>query len=180
MTLDICGTLTDKMPLVAHGVAGWTPEEQAHLEGCADCAGEWELVRATMRLGDQAVARLETSRLATAVLGEVKRRGRQDRWQRTGWMVGLAAAAAIILVVTTRGPSSRPELAVGVDSGIGPAMQVGVHLPLAELESLDQSQLESVLEGLDAPVSEVEPGLSPSFGDLDDTQLERVLRSLEG
>ena len=53
-------------------------------------------------------------------------------------------------------------------------------LPLAELDSLDVGQLQAVLDGLDSPVGEATPGEAPSFGDLDDSQLERVLRSLEG
>ena len=179
MTRDICGTLTDKMPSVLHGTEGWTGEERAHLDGCADCAGEWKLLQAAARLGHEAASGLDTARLGNAVLDEVKRRGRRDRWRRSGGMLGLAAAAVIALVVLTRGPSPRPVLA-GVDSAVMPAAQMGANLPLAELESLDSTQLESVLEGLDAPVGEVAPGPSPSFGDLDDSQLERVLRSLEG
>lgn len=180
MTLDMCGTLTDRMPLVAHGAAEWSAAELAHLGSCADCAAEWNLIRTTARLGDRTAARLDTARLAAAVLGEVKQRKQRDRWRRGSWMVGLAAAAAIVLVVTLQGPPARPDLASAVDSGTGQAVEVGLHLPLAELESLDQGQLESVLEGLDAPVSEVDPGPAPSFGDLNDSQLERVLRSLEG
>jgi hypothetical protein len=53
-------------------------------------------------------------------------------------------------------------------------------VPLAELEGLDDSQLEAVLQSLDAPLGESGGGPAPSFGDLDDSQLERVLRSLEG
>ncbi len=180
MTLDLCATLTDKLPLVAHGRVELSALEARHLVECAECAAEWRLVQSTARLGTRAAANLDTARLAPGVLGEVKRRGRLDRWRRGAGLVGLAAAAAIVLVVAIEGPTARPELATGVDSG-GPApIQVGLHLPLAELESLESSELESVLEGLDSPMGEVAPGLTPSFGDLDDSQLERVLRSLEG
>jgi hypothetical protein len=180
MTLEICGTLTDKMPLVAHGTASWSAGDLAHLSACADCAAEWELVQSTARLGERAAGRLDTARLATAVLDEVRTRKQRDRWGRGGWIAGLAAAAAVVLAVSLQGPPVRPPVALAVDSGAEQAVTVGMHLPLAELESLDQNQLESVLDALEAPVGEVNPGPAPSFGDLNDSQLESVLRSLEG
>ena len=45
---------------------------------------------------------------------------------------------------------------------------------------LDGDQLQAVLEALDPPLGATGGGPSPSFGELDDSQLERVLRSLEG
>lgn len=53
-------------------------------------------------------------------------------------------------------------------------------MPLAELESLDEGQLEAVLDGLEAPLTEGGAVAPPALGDLDDAGLERVLRSLEG
>ncbi|MBK8005811.1 MAG: sigma-70 family RNA polymerase sigma factor [Gemmatimonadetes bacterium] len=61
-----------------------------------------------------------------------------------------------------------------------PLVAVGFHLPLAELDQADAEVLEAVLDQLDAPVGEGSSMDAPSLGDLDDTQLERVLRSLEG
>ena len=179
MNDDRCGAIAEKMPLVLHGQAVWTAEEAAHLAECADCAAEWTLLRTTAGLGAAAAARLDPMKVAAGVTREVKRRRRQDRWTRGGWMTGLAAAAALVLFVATSGPQGRRVVA-GHDSVAEPGAEMGMSLPLAELESLDPSQLQAVLDGLDAPLGDVAPGPAPSFGDLDDSQLERVLRSLEG
>lgn len=51
---------------------------------------------------------------------------------------------------------------------------------MAELDALDEDQLQAVLEHLDAAAGSLDGGVEPRMGDLDDQQLERVLRSLEG
>jgi hypothetical protein len=53
-------------------------------------------------------------------------------------------------------------------------------IPVAELDSLDNGELESVLQDLDAPLGAGTLNSTPGLGDLDDVQLERLLRSLEG
>lgn len=180
MSDEICGTVQDKLPLVAHGRAAWTAGEAAHLASCADCAAEREVVERATRLGAGAAARLDTAKLAAGVLGEIGRRRRQDRWRRNAGMIGLAAAAVLVVAVALRTPQ-RPQLAQRPDSVAPVTVAAGVlTLPLAELDSLDVGQLQAVLDGLDSPVGEATPGEAPSFGDLDDSQLERVLRSLEG
>lgn len=178
MTID-CEMLSEKMPAVAHGEASWTAEESAHLSTCFACAAEWRLIQRAAHLGDAAAAGLDTSALSASIMAQVSRRGRRDRFTRNAWFTGLAAAAAIALVVYTgRGPRQVP---VGpVDSAVSAQTDMSFHLPLSELEALDSDQLQSVLDGLDAPVGEVSPDPAPSIGDLDDNQLERVLRSLEG
>lgn len=179
MTID-CGLLSDKMPGVAHGEASWTTEESAHLTACFACASEWRLIQRAVHLGDGAAAGLDTAGLSASIMAQVARRGRQDRFTRNAWYTGLAAAAAIALVVFTGRGGHRGQVGPVVDSGVAPAVDMSFHLPLSELESLDPDQLQSVLDGLDTPIGEVEPGPAPTFGELDDTQLERVLRSLEG
>lgn len=179
MTID-CESLREKMPGVAQGELAWTPEEAAHLSACAECAAEWRLIQRAARLGEGAARSIDPASLSAAVLSRVAARGRRDRWTRGAWVTVLAAAAAIALVVVT-GRGGRPgQLATGGDSGVAAGVDLSYSLPLSELEALDSEQLQSVLDGLDVPVGEVEPGLAPSFGDLDDNQLERVLRSLEG
>jgi hypothetical protein len=178
MSTHLCESLTDKMPLVAHGQLTWTEAEAAHFAECRDCRAEWQLIQ-TAR--DLRAAPVDETRLADAVLAGVARRTRLARWRRNGWLTGLAAAAAVALVVW-RGGADRTGQSVthGVDSSPALATEAGFHLPLAELEGLDAEQLQSVLEGLDAPVGREGPGGVPSMGELDDHQLERVLRSLEG
>lgn len=178
MTID-CEMLSEKMPAVAHGDAWWTPEESAHLAACAGCAAEWRLIQGAVRLGDRTVAGLDPAELSASIMSQVATRSRRDRFTRNAWYTGLAAAAAIALVVFT-GRGRNHEVATGVDSAVTSGVDLTFHLPLSELEALDSDQLQAVLDDLDSPVGEVEPGPPPSFGDLDDTQLERVLRSLEG
>jgi hypothetical protein len=179
MTVE-CELLSEKMPAVAHGDQSWTREEAAHLTSCFECAAEWRLIQRAARLGESAALTIDPASLSAAVGSQVARRARRDRWARGAWMTGLAAAAAIAVMVFTGRGGQAGSLAVGSDSGAAVGVDLSFHLPLSELESLDSDQLQTVLDGLDGPVSEVEPGPAPSFGDLDDNQLERVLRSLEG
>jgi anti-sigma factor RsiW len=180
MTTELCNSVSDKLPRVASGELEWTTEEAAHLAACPECAAEWRLTRRARVLGDQVAAAIDPASLSARVLAGVAARRRRDRWTRGAWVTTLVAAAAIAIVVWTGGRHREGSVAVGPDSNPVVTADAGFHLPLAELESLDSDQLESVLDGLDAPVGEVAPGPAPSFGDLDDHQLERVLRSLEG
>jgi hypothetical protein len=169
---DQCEVLRERMPDVAHGAGTWTEAEEAHLAGCAECAAEWRLVRTALHLGDAAARRVDPARLAAAVAMGVVRERRVTRWKRVGWLSGLAAAATVALVVW-RG--STPNDAPAMGDTVAEYL-----LPLAELESLDETQLQAVLDALDAPLSDGGSAGGPTLGDLTDTQLERVLRSLEG
>ncbi len=163
--------LRDQMPEVAGGAAQWSAAEAAHLAGCADCAAEWRLIQAAQKLGEAAAHRVNSSRLGAAVLAGVTRERRVRRWLRAGWLTGLAAAAVLLLMVW-RG---RPQSAAPTETAVAE-----YRLPLAELESLDEQQLQAVLDALEAPIGAGGSADGPTLGDLDDTQLERVLRSLEG
>ncbi len=169
---DHCEALRERMPDVAHGAGAWTEAEAAHLAACVECAAEWRLVRTALHLGDAAARRVNPARLAAAVASGVVRERRVSRWKRAGWLTGLAAAAAVALVVWWgSAPSDTPVMADTVAEYL---------LPLAELESLDEVQLQAVLDALDAPLGDGGSAGGPTLGDLTDTQLERVLRSLEG
>jgi hypothetical protein len=174
-----CESLVDKMPEVAHGRAVWTPDEALHLANCVECAAGWRVIEAAPRLGAAAAARIDVARLTRQVqdrLTAERVAQRSRRWRgRIGWVTGLAAAAVLVLFVW-RGRRAEPD---GVPTVVT-ASTVKFTVPLAELEGLDDTQLEAVLESLDAPLGESSGGPVPSFGDLDDSQLERVLRSLEG
>lgn len=167
----LCEAVTDRMALVRHGHAEWTAEEAAHLASCAECAREWAVVDAAARLGAGAAGRVDPARVGAAVLTRLGGERRRRRWWRAGGLVGLAAAAALAILVVSRGPGQGPTtVAAGGD----------FYVPVAELESLDETQLEAVLEGLEAPITDGSLAAPPALGDLDDVQLERVLRSLEG
>lgn len=163
--------LRERMPAVAGGGSRWTPAEAAHLGACPDCAAEWQVVLTASRLGTTVAARVSPARLGAAVLAGVARDRLAARWRRAGWLTGLAAAAALMFMVWRGGtaPAHQTETAVAE-----------YLLPLAELESLDEQQLQAVLDALDAPLGDGGSAGGPTLGDLDDTQLERVLRSLEG
>jgi hypothetical protein len=172
-----CEAMTDRMPEVASGTTAWTAEEAAHLGRCPDCQAEWRLIEAARSLGAGAAARLDSGQAAARVLARLASERRRVRWRRAGLGVALAAAAALLLVVWTgrTGPISSPG-PTPVPGGLTEAFRI----PVAELDSLDANQLESVLEDLDAPLDQGRLTGAPPMGELDDVQLERVLRSLEG
>jgi len=169
-----CHIIGDRMPYVANGKAVWRPSESAHLETCQDCRLEWELVRATHALGSGVVTSLDTSRIGERV---TRRMAEADSAARPGilhsgrrWLIGLAAAAALVLVVRSWRPG-QPE--------VKPPSPAAVTV-LNELDDLTPSELESVLEAL-PPAAEAVPHLETvPFGDLEPQDLERMLRSLEG
>jgi hypothetical protein len=172
-----CEAMTDRMPEVASGASAWTAEEAAHLAGCTECRAEWKLIELARRLGAGAAAGLDSARTATLVLARLASERRVVRWRRTGLGVALATAAALLLVVWTGWP--RP-MSTSTPTPVAGGVTEGFRIPVAELDSLDANQLESVLEDLDAPLEEGRLTGAPPMGELDDVQLERVLRSLEG
>jgi hypothetical protein len=169
-----CNVMTDRMVPVAHGRAAWTDEEEAHLARCPDCAAGWRLVAAARQHGDSATRRLESARVSREVLARLDRERGHRRWRRMGLIGSLAAAALVTLVVWTDQNRSHPV------QGGGDVTAQAFQLPLAELESLDAGELTTVLEGLEAPLGAEATPEAPGLGDLQDTELERVLRSLEG
>jgi hypothetical protein len=166
-----CERLTDRMIAVAHGGPGWNADEAAHLSRCPDCSAEWRLIQAAQRLGESAAGRIDPAQVSRLV---AQRMATRRQWHRAGWVGLLAAAAAVVLIVWGgRGPVARETIAAA-------ARNTEFHLPLAELDSLDAGQLQSVLDGLDAPIgSDASPDV-PALGDLESPELERILRSLEG
>jgi hypothetical protein len=157
------------MALVAHGRADWTGEEARHLQTCPSCAAEWRVVVAAAGLGAAAAQRLDASRLGTAVLRRLRA---QRRWRRTAWL-GMAAAAAVGLVLWLDRPTDD-RLATTTEA------RLEFHLPMVELESLDADQLQAVLDDLDGPLGATAAPDAPVLDDLEDQELEHVLRSLEG
>jgi hypothetical protein len=166
--MNECERLTDKMALVVHGRDAWTESEAAHLRGCAACTVEWQVVLAASRLGATRGSGIDTAKLSRVVL---TRLAAARKRRMTGWVV-LAAAAAIILLVWARGSIPGP--------GTPTASTGRFRLPLAELESLDAFQLRAVLQDLEGPLGGSAAPDAPGLGDLENQELERVLRSLEG
>ena len=163
-----CEEMLERMPAVALGEAQWTEEETTHLAGCTSCQAEWSLIQKAVAVGGQVPLDLEKT--GAAVIGRLRDERRERRLRRVGLLSGLAAAAAVALVVWSRVPH-RAERTTIPDA---------FWIPVAELDSLDNGELQSVLQDLDAPLGAGTLNITPGLGDLDDVQLERLLRSLEG
>lgn len=171
--MTLCEGLSDRMPMVAAGRAQWSDEESTHLASCADCAAEWRLIGgvrhlgATVPVGDPALIAV---RIRERLAGELSAKVIPLRPRRsTGWMVGLALAAAVVLAIAVPRWSDRSE-----PGGAGQSTQV-----LSELDDLSATELEAVLKEFDSG-----PGIGESApagtGDLNTDELERILRSMEG
>ena len=176
--MTLCDGLSDRMPLVAAGRVHWTDEESAHLVSCADCAAEWQLIAGARRLGagvlvgDPAgIAARVRERLAADAPALAKVIPLRPR-RATGWVWGLALAAAVVLAVAM--PRWRSTIVPGY-SELGTASAQ----TLSELDDLSASELEAVLKEFDS-----NPGIGESVpagtGDLNTDELERILRSMEG
>ena len=164
-----CEDMLDRMPVVAAAGGNWTEAEEQHLRDCVECAKEWKIIAAGRRLGAGADAGINADAIAVAVLRRLAQgRRRRGLIRRVGWVVGLAAAASLTFVVLTgrRGPE--------------PPDRHGLVIPVAELDSLDAVQLQAVYESLEAPLVEGAGSENTPLGELDEQQLERILRSLEG
>jgi len=170
-----CGDLLDRMPVVAAGRGNWSADEAAHLAGCAECQEDWALIQKARTLG-QAGEHIDTGKIESQLMARLATARRADRIRRGGWLAGLAAAAAVTLMLWrgSAAPTAGPAPAA-----IAPVAET-FSIPVAELETLDGGQMEAVLENLEGPLSAGETPDVPSFGDLDNEQLQSVLGSMEG
>jgi len=163
-----CHHLSDRVPAVALGRDRWTTEDEAHLAECADCRAEWDLVRAAGRIGGGLPSLADRSDLAAAVLRRVADApAPEPRRRALRWAGGLAAAAAVTLAVwagTTRAP--RP-----------PTTTAGV---AAAVEPLSTAQVDSLLDAEEVPLAGWSMLETPTLGDLNEDELERLLRTWEG
>jgi hypothetical protein len=169
-----CTRLSDRIPDVALGRAGWTPDQAAHLYACADCSAELALVQATIALGRQAPVLSDPQTMADSIGRRLVERRRRRDWVRP--MAGMAAAAALLAAVWTRWPT-RPERPASEPAH---AVTSQALVPLPELELLEPAELDSLLERMEAPVAGSSTLDAPSLGDLEDTELEQVLATWEG
>ena len=170
-----CHLIADRMPDVANGKAVWRASESAHLASCQECWREWDLVRAAQGLGAGVAAALDTGRVADQVARRLAEASPVVRPRAVGpttrWLIGLAAAAALVLAV-------RPWRFGGAATNrSNPVAAVSV---LNELDDLTPTELESVLEALPSAAEAVPHVETVPFSDLEPKDLERVLRSLEG
>ncbi len=159
------------------GRTAWSEAEAAHLASCADCRLELELVAVARRLGTVPLAGFDPKRVATGVLlrlatapAELPARAVRHPVR---WLAALAAAAAVMLVVSRRAPSGPADLS---DRGHGGALVVSV---LHELDGLSEPQLEEMLQSMPPAIRALDHVEMAPLSDLNATDLERVLRSME-
>ena len=168
-----CERLSDRMPRVMAGKDRWSGDEEEHLNGCADCRREWQLLARGAALGAD-LPPLDTARMSAQLRQRLTAAHAESRNARRAWVVAAMAVAATLLLVVFRPPASGPA------EVSGPVAVNGLELPVIELDSLSAEQLRTVLESLEAPLGSSSTLDAPSLQDLDDHQLERLLRSLEG
>jgi hypothetical protein len=171
MTVD---HLTDRIPEVLNGGAGWTAAEEAHLGRCDVCQAEWHLV-VEARNHAAPRARVDADRIAGAVLARLRAEpvvlpmaGRR-RWLRPVVLVA-AAAASIALLVVFDDPVPRDDRA---------AVPAREPTMLPELDQLLESELEVILAMFpEDPVAA--PRSQTRLGDLTDGELEQLLEEMDG
>jgi hypothetical protein len=163
-----CRRLSDRIPAVALGRDRWTAEDEVHLAHCDDCRSEWELVRAAGRIGEHLPPLADRADLAAAVLRRVTEDPVPAPRRRTlRWAGGLAAAAAVTLAVWTGGTLGREGEAAGTAGA-------------AAVEPLSTAQVDSLLEADEVPLAGWSMLETPTLGDLNEDELERLLRTWEG
>ena len=175
--MNDCGWLSDRIPGVTLGQSQWTPEEVLHLDGCADCRQEAELVRAAAGVGRGVMEKVKPDALAGAVLQRLSSARKAERLRRRTWSVAGLAAAAAILAAVWSGGMGRTE---SPSAGAGSLASAPLTFPLPELESLQPAELDSVLRTMDEPAFRESTTDDPDLGDLNADELERVLDSWEG
>lgn len=172
--MNPCHHLSDRMPEVARHASRWTADEAAHLLACEDCGAEWHLVGSAVAMGHGVASRVNADQVAEQVIARLRESpavvAPARPWVRRA-LLPFAAAAALVSAVWFGWPA-----AAGQDQ---PAVLVAV---LPELDDLDETELESLVEGLAG--TEADP-LRPleadeSLGDLSDSELESLLRLMEG
>ncbi|MDQ3137750.1 MAG: hypothetical protein M3Q93_09195 [Gemmatimonadota bacterium] len=202
--MTVCARLSDRMPDVALGRSGWTVDEAAHLDACADCLAEWNILSTAARLGASLVVSPDPAIMAARIIERVVIERSRERARTRGWAgAGIAAAAAAVALAVWTGqgdrpssvpaPTEPPAVSSPVAAAPGPARrptdsslaqarpnpQERWELPMPELDSLSVEELDSMLRALDEPLAQadVETVGSDEAGD---DELESVLAGLEG
>jgi hypothetical protein len=168
-----CEWLSDRIPAVALGQGEWMPDEIRHLNDCASCRREWEIVQLASRLGQKAGLSFDPAAITAGVLRRLDRERQDARLRHRGWtFAGLTAAAAVVAAIWTGGLPSEPSKAQRVGTAVA-----GLSIPLPELDSLGPAELDSVLQTMDEPILGGSTSDDPSLGDLNYDELKRVLDS---
>ena len=157
--------LSERMAAVLSGRSNWTAAEADHLEACAECRDEWELLAGAQALG-RAAPRVDVAAIAGAAVARASAARRRDRWTRRSPWMALAAAAAIALVVLPRGGA--------------PVADPSAEVAIAELDGLGAADLQLVLEAVEAGLPGTAAAEDDEAAEADAAALEAVLSGLEG
>ncbi|HET6779223.1 MAG TPA: hypothetical protein VFH26_10065 [Gemmatimonadales bacterium] len=172
-----CGWLSDRIPAVALGRAEWTPQEMQHLQECQECQREWQVVRAASRHGEDGGG-IDPEAVAASVLRRLREEPPAPQIRRRTWALGGLAAAAATIIAIWAGQTADQA---GTTRQNGSLAAAQLEIPLPELESLQASELDSVLQALDEPNNLRDSGVGePELSDLNSDELERVLDTWEG
>lgn len=167
-----CDAIQDRMPAVALGISAWNNVEARHVASCAECVQEWRLVQVGSALQSRTV--IDADRAVINVLARL-RAGPEaaqpiHRIPWRGGLIGLLAAAASVALVIW----APRRVADGADGVAGTAIELAV---LPELQRLNDSELEVVLQSLGPTTADAAPGAVPHLEDLTDRELEQLLSS---
>lgn len=168
---------SDRLLVLAGAPDSGVADEAAHLADCAECQLELRLLGAARRLGAARVPSLSSDRVLAAVrarLAQPDDHPKPSAFPRPArWVVGLAAAAALALVVRfTVLPGANPVAGAPVQAAVTSSL-------FHELDDLSAPELEAVLSTLTANSERMPAVDATPFGDLTTSDLERVLRSME-
>lgn len=171
--------LIDQMPEVARSEREWTSAEVEHFDACEQCRAEWQVVELALanrsplpEVDADGIAQAVLRRLSLPSGATVPIETGRHRWWRP--ILGLAAAAAVVVVAMTQFRSRTDESAVA-------ASPVREATMLPELDGLLQGEMEVLLASMETDRAAEEPiGPLPRLGDLTDTELELLLKEVEG
>jgi len=167
-----CTWLSDRMPALPANQAEWSLEDQRHLNGCESCRREWELVRATRRLGERLPA-FDPVSTASALRLRLQQAGPGRARRIRAWIFAGMAAAAAVTAVLWRDDQPEPLLR-------SEPVATGFRIPLPELDELQPAELDTVLRTMDQAPAPGATSETAAPADTGNGDLDIVLESWEG
>lgn len=180
------GEIRDLLPELLHGSLdlGLRAEVEAHVRGCAACAAELELLRASRSALSRAPV-IDREKIAAAVIASRRSGAAASRSRERFWRVAALAAAVVVMLVGAywfaSSPSARPEVAV-TPPAVAPESAVvtpkgAVPAPDAPVAAATPRQSPAPAPAVSAP-AEVAVALSLGDGELGDADLEALLADI--
>jgi hypothetical protein len=202
--MTLCQQLSERMPAVALGRSRWSAVEDVHLASCAECQAEWDLVQLAGRLGASSTSMVDPDAIDAKLRRRLEDARAGSRRVRRWALVGLGVAASIAVALWISRPAPRqpiatlpsaptaaPSPANPPESVKGPAPTPGpvahaerprLDLPLPGIDDLSDSDLDDLLQAMEAPLAgnSTAPDAGAGLGDPDDRELAGALTVEEG